>query len=119
MARMNVENICPRCGKEFNGVECEHCGYGSESDKIAYGYDEDDLERIPFPSNNATLACYVVAIILVVSAVLLYSFTSLTFTLLMVGIACVVAGIGKGVQVLYRALQSIHDDISRVNHNGK
>lgn len=113
MSEKNIGSVCPGCGKEFNGVECEHCGYGSEQDKQDNACNEDNPNSLPFPSNNATTACYVVAIILAAAAVLLYSSTSPAFTLLMAGVACVIAGVGKGVQVLYLALQSVYDAIKQ------
>lgn len=113
MSQKGIGSVCPRCGKEFNGDECEHCGYGSERDKQVYGYKDDDLNSLPFPQNNATTACYVAALILVAAAVLLYSSTSPAFMLLIVSIACVLVGVGKGVQVLYTALESIYKEIKQ------
>lgn len=113
MSQKGIGSVCPRCGKEFNGDECEHCGYGSERDKQVYGYKDDDLNSLPFPQNNATTACYVAAIILAAATILLYSSTSPAFTLLMAGVACVIAGVGKGVHTLYLALLAVYDVVKR------
>ena len=116
MSQKGIGSVCPRCGKEFNGDECEHCGYGSERDKQVYGYKDDDLNRIPFPQNNTSLGCYVVSAILIVLAIISYATLSPIASMIEVGIACIIAAIGKAVHTIHLSMEAIHDAII---HNRK
>lgn len=111
----NTVLTCPKCGKEFDGVECKSCGYVSENGAAPCNNAERDAITA-FPQNNATTSCYVAAIILAAAAVLFCSSLSIVFTLIIVGIACIIAGLGKGIQILHLALEAIYDVAKQNQH---
>ena len=130
---MNVEKgsfkgrSCPKCGEDYNGILCSKCGYTPYPEdsmlekELTLSNDEsrDDEEPyygIPFPRNIITVPCYVVAVILGVLVVLSFSLNS-AISFLMLGIICVLIAIGKGVNIIYMALESINDRLSHTEES--
>lgn len=113
MPQNEDEKTCSSYENELDQEKCLSCNDETNQDKLAENNNEVDASNLSFPQNGATTACYVTALILVAAAVLLYSSTSPAFMLLIVSIACVLVGVGKGVQVLYTALESIYKEIKQ------
>ncbi len=116
---------CPQCGKMYDGIFCNSCNYTpypKDFGQEDYDDDYDDYEEtyygLPFPRNIVTVPCYVSATILAVLLVLSFSINS-GISFLMTGIICVLIAIGKGVNIIYMALESINDRIRHIDKSIK
>lgn len=108
---------CPQCGNMYDGILCDSCNYtpypkdfGQENYDDDYDDYEEPYNGIPFPRNIISTACYLAAIIFGVLIVLSFPLES-GISFLMFGIICVLIAVGKGVSVIYMALESINDRI--------
>ena len=119
MPQNKDENVCSPCENEMNQEKTLPFNDETGQDNQAESGNKVDASSLSFPQNGATTACYVTALILVAAAVLLYSSTSPVFTLLMAGIACVLAGNGKSVKVIYAAIIGIYNTINREDYTTK
>lgn len=111
---------CPRCGEEYNEILCKKCGYTPYPEDPAVEYElanqkkniddeyEESYSGLPFPKNTITIPCYIAAIVLGIVAFTSFPFDS-GVSFLMVGVICVLIAIGKGVNIIYMALESIED----------
>lgn len=110
---------CPVCGEPLNGEQCGTCGYSLREDSIHKS--EKPYHGIPFPRNIITTPCYIAAAIFVILLLMAFagSMTSPMFvSSLFIGIVCILIAIGKGVSVIYMALESIEDRLRHID-NGK